>query len=138
MYTTIPETCLYFVSRQYNQTHVRNHVKLGISPRILYCGVDTGYGLGGSLRDCLSALPKGRKYQMVKIQTESHDWRTIVWTNRWQIWVSFSYEVCQGRLEFVKQVFGDSTKLSSSGLAITRTKLMFRICRFIQKRIFLT
>ena len=28
-------------------------------------------------------LPKGRKYQMVKTQTESHDWRPIVWTNRW-------------------------------------------------------
>ena len=38
-----------------------------------------------------------------------------------------------GRLEFVMQVFGDSPKLSSSGLAITMTNLMFRICSFIQK-----
>jgi hypothetical protein len=57
---------------------VRNHVKLGVSPRILYCVVDTGYGLGGSLRDCRPALPKGRKYQMVKTQTESNDWRPIL------------------------------------------------------------
>ena len=28
---------------------MRNHVKLGVSPRILYCVMDTGYGLGGSL-----------------------------------------------------------------------------------------
>ena len=62
----------------YDIWFVRNHVKLGVSPRILYCVVDTGYGLGGSLGDCRSALPKGRKYQMVKTQTESHDWRTIV------------------------------------------------------------
>ena len=66
---------------------VRNHVKLeirsfvmnfnseGFSLRILYCVVDTGYGLGRSLGDCRPALPKGRKYQMVK--TESH--------NRWPI-----------------------------------------------------
>ena len=46
--------------------------------RILYCEVDTGYGLGGSLGDCRPALPKGRKYQMVKTQTESHDWKPIV------------------------------------------------------------
>ena len=29
-----------------------NHIKLGVSPRIQYCVVDTGYGLGGSLGDC--------------------------------------------------------------------------------------
>ena len=59
---------------------VRNYVKLGVSPRILYCEVDTGYGLGGSLHfgDSRPALPKGREYQMVKTQTESHDWRPIV------------------------------------------------------------
>ena len=45
---------------------VRNHVKLGVSPRIFYFVVDTGYGLGGSLGDCRPALPKGRKHQMVK------------------------------------------------------------------------
>jgi hypothetical protein len=38
---------------------VRNHVKLGVSIRILYCVVDTGYGLGGPLGDCRPALPKG-------------------------------------------------------------------------------
>jgi hypothetical protein len=37
------------------------------------------------------------------------------------------------RLEFVTQVFGDSSKLSSSGLAITMTNLMLGICSFIQK-----
>ena len=45
---------------------VRNHVKLGVSLRIVYCVLDTGYGLGGSLGDCRPALPKDRKYQMVK------------------------------------------------------------------------
>ena len=51
---------------------MRNHVKLRVSPRILYCLVDSDYGLGGYLGDCRPALPKGRKYQMVKIKTESH------------------------------------------------------------------
>ena len=37
---------------------VRNHIKLGVSPRILYCVVDTGYELGGSLWDCRPELPK--------------------------------------------------------------------------------
>ena len=69
---------------------VRNHVKLeiysfvmnfnsrGFSLRVLYCVVDTGYGLGISLGDCRPALPEGRKYQIVKKQTESHDRRPIV------------------------------------------------------------
>ena len=39
---------------------------------------------------------KVSKYQMVKTQTESHDWRSINWTNLWQILVSFSFEVCWG------------------------------------------
>jgi hypothetical protein len=56
----------------------RNHVKLGVSLRILYCVVDTGYGLDRFLGDCRPALPKGRKYQMVKTQTESHNYRPIV------------------------------------------------------------
>ena len=55
---------------------MRNHVRLKVSPRILYC--DTGYGLGGSLGDCRPALPKGQKYQMVKTQTNSHNRRPIV------------------------------------------------------------
>ena len=75
---------------------VRNHVKLGVSLRVLYCVVDTGYGLGRSLGDCRPALPKGRKYQMVKTQTESHDRRPVVWTNQWQICVFFSFEVRWG------------------------------------------
>ena len=51
---------------------MRNHVKLGVSPRILYCVMDTGYGLGGSLGDCRPALPKGQKYQMVKTPAEAN------------------------------------------------------------------
>ena len=35
--------------------------------------LDTGYGLGRSFEDCRCALPKGRKYQMVKTQAESHN-----------------------------------------------------------------
>ena len=58
--------------------------------------VYTGYELGRSLGDCRLALPEGLKYQMVKIQTESYVRRPIVLTNQWQIWVSFSDEVCQG------------------------------------------
>ena len=50
----------------------------GGSIRILYCVVDSGYGLRGSLGDFRPALPKGQKYQMVKTQTESHDRRPIV------------------------------------------------------------
>ena len=42
------------------------------SLRILYCVVDTGYGLDESLGNCKPALLKGRKYQMVKTQTKSH------------------------------------------------------------------
>jgi hypothetical protein len=29
--------------------HVRNHIKIGVSLRVLYCVVDTCYGLGISL-----------------------------------------------------------------------------------------
>ena len=57
---------------------MRNHVKLGVSSRILYCVVDTGYGLGGSLGDFRTALPNGRKYQIVKTQTQSHVRRPVV------------------------------------------------------------
>ena len=35
-------------------------------------------GIGGSLVDCRPVLPKGRKYQMVKTQTESHVRRLVV------------------------------------------------------------
>ena len=82
--------------------------------RVLYCVVDTGYGLGRSLGDCRLALPKGRKYQLVKTQTESHVRRPVVWTNQWQIWGFFS--------------FGDSPKLSSTGLA---TQWLIRRSEFI-------
>ena len=57
---------------------MRNHVKLGVSPRMLYCVGDTGYGLGGSLGFCRPALPESGKYQMVKSQTESYVRRPIV------------------------------------------------------------
>ena len=40
-----------------------------------------------------------------------------------------------GWLEFVARILGDSSKLSSSGLAISMTNLMFRICSFIQQNI---
>ena len=53
-----------------------NHV--GVFPRALYCVVDSTYGLGRSLGHCRPALPKGRKYQMVKTQTQSHDRRPVV------------------------------------------------------------
>ena len=69
---------------------------VGVPPRALYCVVDTSYGLGRSLGHCRPALPKGRKYQMVKTQTQSHDRRPVVWTNRWQIWVFFSFEFLRG------------------------------------------
>ena len=45
----------------------------GVSLRILYCAVNTGYGLCGPLGDHRPALPKGPKYQVVKRQTESHN-----------------------------------------------------------------
>ena len=70
--------------------------------------MDTRYGLGGSLGDC---RPKGRKYQMVKTQTESHNRRPIVWTNLWQIWVSFSFDV------------GDGWNLLRGSLGILRSSL---------------
>ena len=73
---------------------MHNHVKLGVSLRVLYCVVDTGYGLDRSLGDSRPALPKGQKYLMVKTQTESQVRGPVVRTNRWQIWVFFSFEVC--------------------------------------------
>ena len=85
-----------FIPNWYHSRAVRNHVKLGISLRVLYCVVDTVYWLGRSLGDCRPALPKGWKYQMVKTQTENHVRRPVVWTNRWQIWVFFSFEVHRG------------------------------------------
>jgi hypothetical protein len=42
------------------------HVKLGVSPKVLYCVADTGCGLGKSLRDFRPALPKSQNYQVVK------------------------------------------------------------------------
>ena len=78
------------------RSFVMNFNSRGFSLRVLYCVVDTGYGLGRPLGDFRPTLTKGQKYQMVKTKTESHDRRPIVWTNRWQIWVSFSFEVCLG------------------------------------------
>ena len=71
--------CNYFGS------FVRNHVKLlhvyksrrGFSKGTVLCG-GSSYGLGRSHGHCRPALPKGRKYQMVKTQTQSHDRRPVV------------------------------------------------------------
>ena len=44
-----------------NTVLVRNHVKLGVSLRVLYCVVDTGYGLGrslGGLQTCIAGRTK--------------------------------------------------------------------------------
>ena len=92
-YFTISSLCAIML----NYCTYTNHV--GVSPRALYCVVDTSYGLGRSLGDCRPALPKGRKYQMVKTQTESHVRRSVVWTNWWQIWVFFSFEFLRGMAE---------------------------------------
>ena len=115
-----PAPCGIFWADQNNYRGglVRNHVKLGISLRVLYCVVNTGYGLGRSLGDCRPALQKGRKYQVVKTQTERHARRSVVWTKQWQIWVFFSFEARRGRLNFVTQAFRDSPNFFSSGLAI--------------------
>ena len=103
--------------------YVRNHVKLlhvyksrRVSPRALYCVVDSSYGLCRSLGHCRPALPKGWKYQMVKTQTQSHVRRPVVWTDG-RSGVSFPLIFSGGRLDFVTQAFGDSPKLSSIGLA---------------------
>ena len=49
-YRRIIRLQLGFVFEVYNSDIiVRNHVKLGVSPRILYFVVDTDYGLSGSL-----------------------------------------------------------------------------------------
>ena len=40
---------------------VRNHVKLGVSLRVLYCVVDTGYGLGRSLGGLQTCIAEGSK-----------------------------------------------------------------------------
>ena len=53
-----------FIPNWYHSRAVRNYVKLGISLRVLYCVVDTGYWLGRSLGDCRPALPKGQKYSV--------------------------------------------------------------------------
>ena len=64
---------------------VRNHVKLMdvinshrvFSKGTVLCGRYQIW-LGRSLGHCRPALPKGRKYQMVKTQTQSHDRRPVV------------------------------------------------------------
>ena len=45
-----------FAIRLLTVTIIGNHVKLGVSLRVLYCEVDTGYGLGRSLGDCRSPI----------------------------------------------------------------------------------
>ena len=53
LFHTFDETCAITL----NYGKYTNHV--GVSPRALYCVVDTSYGLGRSLGDCRPALPKG-------------------------------------------------------------------------------
>ena len=67
-----------FIFKSIESKDVHNHVKLGVSLRVLNCVVDTGYGLGRSPGDYRPALPKGQKYQMVKTQTENHVKRPVV------------------------------------------------------------
>ena len=57
---------------------VKNHVKLEVPLRVLYCVVDTSNGLGRSLGDCIPTLPKGRKYQMVKTHSSKKIVKKIV------------------------------------------------------------
>ena len=65
--------------------------------------VDTSYGLGRSLGDCkLRATLGGQLFE----QTYGRSG------------FSFPLRFAGGQLEFVTQAFGDSLKLSSSGLAI--------------------
>ena len=53
--------CAYHVKLEIC-SFVMNFNSRGFSLRVLYCVIDTGYGLGRSLRDCRPALPEGRKY----------------------------------------------------------------------------
>ena len=59
-----------FCAGCYNmQPFVRNHVKLEVSLRVLYCVVDTGYGLGRSLGDCSSGLAISMSNPIVRISS---------------------------------------------------------------------
>ena len=65
-YALFQATSLGFINQTFDalvhgitKVDVRNHVKLGVSLKVLYCVVDTGYGLGRSQGDCRPALPKG-------------------------------------------------------------------------------
>ena len=108
---------LYKMFRLYHSLNVRNHVKLGVSLRALYFLVDTGYGLGRSLGDCRPALQKGRKYQIVKKKLRAtlggQEFEQTDGRSEFSFPLSFS----GGQLKFVTQAFGDSLKLSSTGLA---------------------
>ena len=68
----------WFKTWQPFKLSLHNHVKTGGFSKDLVLVVDTGYGLGRSLGDCKPALPKGRKYQMVETQTQSHVRRPVV------------------------------------------------------------
>ena len=80
---------------------MHNNVKLGVSLRALYCVVDTSYGLGRSFGDCRPALPKGRKYQMVEIQTEIGGQKFEQTDGRSGF--PFSLRFAGGQLEFITQ-----------------------------------
>ena len=73
---------------------------------LTYCH-DLGYEIfvpiimipGMGLADLLgmqTCIAERSKYQMVKTQTESQVRRPVVWTNWWQIWIFFSFEVRRG------------------------------------------
>ena len=96
---------------------MRNHVKLGVSPRILYCVVDTGYGLGRSLGDCRPALPKGRKYQMVKTQTKPQDEANSFEKTEGRYEFSFLLESVGGQLDLSRST------LSTGSLGVLRSSL---------------
>ena len=112
-----------------------NHV--GVSPRALYYVVDTSYGLGRSLGDCRPALRKGRKYQMVKTQTESHVRRPVLWTNQWQIWVFFSFEVPWGTARICHPGLLGFSEALYQWVSLFMSNPMFRTFSFVYKKFLL-
>ena len=87
--------CFPFYAIKWLPVHLHSHIKLGV----FSIGYSTVWWiLAMGLADLLGIADlhckKRQKYLMVKTQAESHDRRQIVWTNQWQIWVSFSFEVC--------------------------------------------
>ena len=102
---------LYPFSGNYVQlpSSVRIHVKLGGFSKGVWWMLAMGLGIADL--HC-------RKVESTKW---CHVRRAIVWTNQWQIWVSFYFEVRQG---MAKICHAGSLKFSSSGLAISMTNLI--------------